>query len=186
VNILLANKNGLVVVTDSRLSDGRHPLKKEAQKLFQIDDRTVCTIASWYSNSGPLIDPDRTGKPSSPAMLAVPGIIQSAVYSMESRHLSIEKKMSFLEHSFEFAILFVANINRAAGIRVPPVESDWTSEITLAGFDDNGVLKILQTDLVPEFRGGEISGYTHLSKPTISTLVQRKMSLSEEVDSNSR
>src|SRR5271168_5299533 len=52
INILLANKNGLVAVTDSRLSSkGR--AAGSAQKLFQLDDKTICTIAGAYLVPGP-------------------------------------------------------------------------------------------------------------------------------------
>ena len=51
VNILLANKNGLVAITDSKLVMGNDPAGY-AQKLFRIDDHTLCTIAGWYSWSG--------------------------------------------------------------------------------------------------------------------------------------
>jgi len=49
VNILLANKNGLVAVTDSMLtfSNGSH--QPIGRKLFKIDDRTICTIAGSYT-----------------------------------------------------------------------------------------------------------------------------------------
>ena len=55
VNIVLANPQGMVVVTDSLLSS-TNSLPGRGQKLFQIDSRTICTIAGWYSSSGPSID----------------------------------------------------------------------------------------------------------------------------------
>src|SRR5215469_8291882 len=54
VNIALANKNGLVVVTDSMLTagDGKQ-LDQPGQKLFKLDDQTVCAIAGFVSAGGP-------------------------------------------------------------------------------------------------------------------------------------
>jgi hypothetical protein len=54
VNILLANGNGMVLVTDSRASDpsGRK-VNDASQKLFQIDSTTVCSIAGFGSDRGP-------------------------------------------------------------------------------------------------------------------------------------
>ena len=63
VNVFLVNKNGLVVVTDSRLSNAAG-IVGNGQKLFRIDDRTICTIAGWYSDPGPVIRPDHEGDPS--------------------------------------------------------------------------------------------------------------------------
>src|ERR1035437_9664398 len=42
VNVFLANKNGLVVVTDSLLGNGIIPVGF-GQKLFQVDDHTICS-----------------------------------------------------------------------------------------------------------------------------------------------
>ena len=44
INIVLANEKGIVVLTDSMitLGDG-HQSPDPAQKLFKLDDRTVCT-----------------------------------------------------------------------------------------------------------------------------------------------
>jgi hypothetical protein len=52
INILLANENGLVAVTDSMLStpDDRH--YPGHQKLFLIDDKTIATMAGSYSRPG--------------------------------------------------------------------------------------------------------------------------------------
>ena len=55
VNIFLANGNGLVAVTDSLLSHDNVPVRF-AQKLFKVDDHTICAIAGWYSSGGPTID----------------------------------------------------------------------------------------------------------------------------------
>ena len=55
VNIVLANANGIVALTDSNQT-GKSPSTGEpftsplpGQKLFRLDDRTVCTIAGFGS-----------------------------------------------------------------------------------------------------------------------------------------
>jgi Proteasome subunit len=54
INLLLANKNGTVLITDSRISNGNYQrISDHAQKLFQLDDKTVCSIANFYSDPGP-------------------------------------------------------------------------------------------------------------------------------------
>lgn len=57
VNIVLANPNGIVVVTDSnqtyKLGDELFTYTLPGQKLFRIDERTVCTIAGFGSKPLP-------------------------------------------------------------------------------------------------------------------------------------
>jgi hypothetical protein len=54
LNVVLANKNGAVVLTDSMLSDESGPVpiprpETPGQKLFQLDDKTICAIAGFAS-----------------------------------------------------------------------------------------------------------------------------------------
>jgi hypothetical protein len=53
VNIVLANADGIVVLTDSMLTDeNRHQLPRPGQKLFVLDNKSVCTIAGLYERAG--------------------------------------------------------------------------------------------------------------------------------------
>ena len=45
VNVLLANKQGLVAITDSLLTDPSGTQRHYGQKLFQLDPNTIATIA---------------------------------------------------------------------------------------------------------------------------------------------
>jgi 20S proteasome alpha/beta subunit len=76
INVVLGNANGLVVLTDSMATSGNQQSAEPAQKLFRLDDRTVCTIAgllsagipfeAFYPSTGAIIDAYRqelTGKP---------------------------------------------------------------------------------------------------------------------------
>ena len=53
INIALGNKSGLVVLTDSMVTamdaTGTHQLSNPGQKLFKLDDRTVCSVAGFAS-----------------------------------------------------------------------------------------------------------------------------------------
>jgi hypothetical protein len=171
VNVFLANKNGLVVVTDSRLSNGQGQWRDDGQKLFRIDDRTICAIAGWYSDLGPAVRSDEAGGPSYPASATVPDIIQmilSIIPAEEMRSLSLERKMEILSSAFSFSLLTSYAIYNAAGVPQTPQQLAGTSEITIAGYDDNGALLILQTDIVPDFRNGEVYQYKAVKKTAIS------------------
>src|SRR5882724_6913774 len=61
INIALGNENGLVVLTDSMVSVGGVPRPDmPSQKLFKLDDRTICAIAGFASaaaTSPPAVSP---------------------------------------------------------------------------------------------------------------------------------
>ena len=52
INILLANRNGMVLITDSRGTYGNAHNDRSA-KLFEIDNSTVCSIAGLGVGGGP-------------------------------------------------------------------------------------------------------------------------------------
>jgi hypothetical protein len=157
VNIFLGNKNGLVVVTDSRLSNGVSN-QGDGQKLFRVDDKTICTIAGWFSDSGPDVQPDATVEPSFPSYLAVPEIIQSYITYLSDvgeAHKSIEQKMQLLSAALRGGLIGVNLVDQAAGLKRQPTES----QITVAGYE-NGRLELLQAEVVPVVRDGVIEDYT--------------------------
>jgi hypothetical protein len=53
INILLANSNGMVLVTDSRASNHGRVVNDASHKMFQIDSVTVCSIAGFGTDQGP-------------------------------------------------------------------------------------------------------------------------------------
>lgn len=139
VNIVLANPQGIVVVTDSLLSSPNHPPSK-GQKLFRIDDHTICTVAGWYSSAGPTIDGVHY-----PAFTAVSNIIRwftAANPSLAS--LPIDEKIRVLARVVRFGLETMAAVDKASGGAL----SEQQSQITLSGFD-SGRLKIAQIALVP-------------------------------------
>jgi Proteasome subunit len=138
VNVFLANRNGLVVATDSRLSykGERRGLGK---KLFKIDDHSVCAIAGFYSDPGPDVDLRY------PIATTVPGIVDDYINLNSSiSTYSIEAKLDGLSEALIVSLEFVENMNIAAGQHPSPS----VSQITVAGYDRE-VLKIAHLDLVP-------------------------------------
>jgi len=110
VNILLANKNGLVAITDSKLVMGNDPAGY-AQKLFRIDDHTLCTIAGWYSWSGPLI-----GGKVFPAYLSIPRVINRvAAHIAELK--TFEDKQRFLVDTVRFNLRVLDQIATDSGLQ---------------------------------------------------------------------
>jgi hypothetical protein len=144
VNIILANPQGIVAVTDSMLSPSTLAHAQRGQKLFQIDSQTICTIAGWYSSTGPTIDGVHY-----PAFTAVSNVIRwftAANPAMAS--LPIQKKIEVLANAVRFGLETMASVDMASG----GLLSSQPSQITLAGFD-SGHLKIAQISLV--LRRGE-------------------------------
>jgi hypothetical protein len=141
INIVLANQNGAIVETDSRLSYKGVP-KGEGQKLFQLDDHTVCAIAGFYT--APL--PQFLGYSPTPA--TIPTMVDE--YLKERRGQlgdSLAEKMDSLVEIFSFDLNFVTNALPLMGV------SDFApSYITLVGFE-KGRVGILQVELLRERRG---------------------------------
>jgi hypothetical protein len=139
VNIVLANPQGMVVVTDSLLSSPNHA-PSTGQKLFRIDDHTICAVAGWYSSGGPTVDGVHY-----PAFTAVSNIIRwFTAVNPSLASLPIENKIQVLARVVKFGLETMAAVDEASG---DPL-SDQPSQITLSGFD-SGQLKIAQVVLVP-------------------------------------
>jgi hypothetical protein len=139
VNIILANKQGLVAVTDSLLSDDRGA-RAIGKKLFQLDASTICTIAGWYSDPGPLEDDNKYPRPASAVL---PDVINLYHYS-DLRRATLEQKMERLSSLFTDTLDVVAQIDKATGSPTNP----YPLELTLAGFDAGHLLRIIEVDLV--------------------------------------
>jgi 20S proteasome alpha/beta subunit len=141
LNVVLANKNGAVVLTDSMLSDESGPVpiphpEIPGQKLFQLDDKTVCAIAGFVSVPG--IFPEF-----SPSVGAVVNTFSEQLKRYSPQPLSI--KLTTL------ATLMGQNISAIAELRAAankPLRADnYLSTITLVGYDLDGILKIGQIQL---------------------------------------
>jgi hypothetical protein len=147
VNILLANDSGLVAVTDSMLSNPTGQVGR-GQKLFKIDDHTICTIAGFYMDAGPAFGSGRSFL----AYTVVPDIIDA--YIRERPFLptiDLDSKLRTLVNAFTFSLELIANLDKAAGID----RTLQKSEITLAGYN-GGAIEIARVDLVPSSAQGDI------------------------------
>jgi hypothetical protein len=134
-------------VTDSLLSSNGGPPAK-GQKLFQVDDHTICTIAGWYSASGPTIDGVNF-----PAYTAVSTILRWFLSrSQNIPHLSLDEKLKNISSTFKFGLEAMAEIENTTG----EPASDQPSEISLAGVD-GGKLKIVHLELMPRIQGNRVS-----------------------------
>ncbi len=144
INIVLANRNGLVAVTDSRLSSNGRPVSR-GQKLFKVDDHTVCAVAGFYIDSGvPLKRAD--GQTMYPTYTSISNILRS-YFRANTSPIDPNRLASVLSQSLGF----VTTIDRIAGTPDQPAES----QITLAGYR-GGTLFISQIFLVPTVVGGRI------------------------------
>ena len=135
INIVLANQNGIVALTDSMVTSDGHQLPEPAQKLFQLDDRTFCTIAGFLAAPGPsdiYID-------------------SSALVHEYARQLSSKPPQTIREELTSLAFLFRLQLSAIATIRAgtgsPTDLQNYESELTVAGYDTDGVARIGQITL---------------------------------------
>ncbi len=136
VNILLANKNGLVAVTDSMLTFGDGTHRPIGRKLFKNDDRTICTIAGSYTAYVP---PPDLG-------LDVRKVVDSL--SIRLRTNPITKLSSKLELLTRLLKIALQSDNLTSQIAFGRANTREPIQLTMAGYDDDGQLRIEQVDLL--------------------------------------
>lgn len=136
INIVLANRNGIVVVTDSmqtrRDSRGRESqVTIPAQKLFRLDDCTVCTVAGFGSATISSAEEFNT---------EVAAIIKQYADELKTRPSTVgmSEKLRSLGFLLEFHISAVASIRDA--LNSPA--GNYRFQITVAGFDADGQAKV--------------------------------------------
>jgi 20S proteasome alpha/beta subunit len=141
LNVALANKNGAVVLTDSMLSDESGPVpiphpETPGQKLFQLDDKTICAIAGFVSVPG--LFPEF-----SPSV--------SAVVNHFSEELKRNPPQLLRVKLTALGMLMGQNISAIAALRTaankPLRAKNYRSTITLVGYDTDDNLKIGQVQL---------------------------------------
>ena len=152
INIFLANRNGLVAVTDSRLSSNGKAVAR-GQKLFKVDDHTICAVAGFYMDSGvPLKRAD--GQTLYPAYTSISEILRG-YFRANPSPIDLNRLASVLTQSLNF----VATVDKINLSTNKPTES----QITLAGYRD-GNLYISQLFLVPVLVHGRIEYEVHPQK----------------------
>jgi hypothetical protein len=156
INVIFANKNGAVVVTDSRLSNSAG-LAGLGQKLFILDDRTVCAIAGFYDNSGAQFEKSPlTSKKLQPLDMSVPGIIQSYLDKVQASHTeesSVTQKLEDLTEVYTFTLQIAANMTSNPVDLNPPSPAI----LTVIGYQ-NGRLHVAGVKLQP-YRVGRVLMY---------------------------
>jgi len=153
INILLANKNGLVLLTDSRLSNATQQPVDDGQKLFVLDDHTICSIAGFYSDSGPYIG-NRY-----PVATFVPGIVGLFLKEKEPAKSSqgvnvgeVTSKLNRLAAIYKFALERVETLNQINGMTQRPSSVN----LTVAGYQGSELL-VEGLSLIPSRSGDKWS-----------------------------
>jgi hypothetical protein len=136
INVALANANGMVVLTDSMqtISDqgDDHQLPDPAQKLFRLDDKTVCAIAGFLREDFP------TAPPFDTAMARILATFKNQLSQQPVP--DFDAKLQALRFLVEFYLNAAANLNEVT----PGLNPDHTyeSELIVAGYDANGAAKL--------------------------------------------
>jgi hypothetical protein len=179
VNIVLANANGIVAITDSNQtwhSSSGEPFTSQqpGQKLFRIDDRTVCTIAGFGS----------TPLPNFPEFAnSAAGVLDRYATKLRSNggvH-SFREKLTSLRALFEFQLAGIGNLQHlhAEDLR------NYDFELILAGYDTDGTAKIgkivLGNDLLPNGMFSPV--LKELREQTVGSAVRDSLPAQVESDS---
>jgi hypothetical protein len=114
INVVLGNEHGIVVLTDSRLTNAQtgQPLPTPSQKLFRLDDHTVCAIAGFAAApaASPVSDPVPDLDTSTSAVIHE-YIRQSAAQGPQS----ISERVKILALLFEVHLSAIANVRQVLG-----------------------------------------------------------------------
>lgn len=139
INVVLANDHGIVAITDSmvtvKIPDGQggwvyRQLPQPGEKVFQVDDRTVCTIAGFGSAPTPTV-PEFVNTAS--------GIMQrfKERLGQQSGQLTVKDKLRMLEGIFSFYLGGVANLRD-----IMSSEGDYSFQLLIAGYDPDGTPEV--------------------------------------------
>ena len=131
INVALGNKNGIVVLTDSMLTSGGHQLHSRGQKLFKLDDQTVCAIAGFVS--APAVLPDLSTQTGS----AIREYVQA---SKSLPPQSLAERLRNLAYTFEGYLDLISN-TRLASAQTTPLDA-YRLQIIVAGYDLDGKPRI--------------------------------------------
>jgi hypothetical protein len=156
INIVLANRNGIVVLTDSKLTGPSGPVERPGKKLFRVDDRTVCAIAGFIAAPGPI---------------AQFFTDSGAIIEDYAAQISKKPPLRFQDKLMSIAMLIshhlstIATLNKVSGDSVPT--KNYRLQLTLAGYDLDGSAKIGQVSLEPSEEGNFISSDVHQSESVV-------------------
>jgi hypothetical protein len=137
INVVLANSNGMVVLTDSKQtvmrSAGQPRSTQEAQKLIRLDDHSVCAIAGF---GGAQFSAPRFN-------VNVMGILSDFrdELAVKKGHLSFDHKLRALSFLLRLYIESFANIDEVGHPGVLK-DAQLAFSLFLVGYDSDGKPKI--------------------------------------------
>lgn len=144
INVILANKNGIVALTDSMLtvtspSGEMRQSPDPVQKLFKLDDHSVCTIAGFVFAGGPIPQTYTDTR----------AIIRDYVSHLGLHpDIGIQEKLTTLGYLFRSYLTQIARVRAAAGEQTPV--DDYIFVLTVAGYDSDGAARVGQMTLSTE------------------------------------
>lgn len=137
INVMLANRNGAVVLTDSMLTSGTRQLSQPGQKLFRIDDHTVCTVAGLiYANVHAL------GNAEVDLAANTAATIQdfATQYRSYSLNLGMEDRLQLLATFLRVHVSILSSARKYSGEGTP--SDNYEIQAMLIGYDRDGILKV--------------------------------------------
>lgn len=139
INVVLANGNGIVALTDSMATEvdsNGHSRQspRPSQKLFVLDDSTVCTIAGFASQDF---------RPYSGVTTDIESIIYSFAQQLQHKPtVPLVDKLHALESMISVHLeLLAATTNIVLGHSSPPT-GIYTFELIMGGYDPDGDARI--------------------------------------------
>jgi hypothetical protein len=180
INVLVGNKYGIVVATDSRASDKTfRTINDRSHKLFQLDSTTVCSIAGFASDPGPHWE----------LGLSTGGIIHAFAEAMADS----PSKVPFRTQVFVLPHLI--------GSRLGSLEAEYQSSsekrtpnadhlfLIFAGLDDHGILSTAKVEIsiqaVPR-SDGKYEFLPKISDPQFNTITSGFFYLTSGVDDSAQ
>ena len=167
VNIILADGGTLVAVTDSMLTH-IDPVTNEAQhlpigtKLYKIDDRTVCAMAGLYHDEG-AADVTKYA-------IDIPQFMRNFGNQQEARNNKSAESLAQKALQLSNDIKFELTVNLQARVVANP-KLDITNvsplELTLVGYDSDGLLKVAEITLQPAHIPSGV-GFVNTDRPPSS------------------
>jgi|GEM_PF-2081857 hypothetical protein len=157
INVALGNRNGLVVLTDSMITAGGHQLPNPGQKLFKLDDHTVCSFAGFSSAAA-------ISAPGSSPKAAVPDLntSASAIIHQYVRQSAGQSQQSIAERLRAISFLMGRHLSAIANVRDalgnPTPIDGYRFQLIVAGYDVDEKPKIGRITLrMKDDRGSFVS-----------------------------
>ncbi|WP_263353560.1 hypothetical protein [Acidicapsa acidisoli] len=139
INLLLANKNAMVLITDSRGTKPNGDYEDLEQKLFRLDKKTMVSLAGLVTDPGPNVGNKENAL--YPMFVATSQLIfaYSKELSKSESVLTFDKKVSDLT---EYIRYYLDNLN-AARIASEGIASHAPTDLDLifAGYDVDGTMR---------------------------------------------